>query len=511
MLVFCALYLVLCIVNAQPTIQWTKSLGGSGEDDGTCICLSSDGGFIVCGLSFSNNGNVFGNHGSWDGWLVKLNSSGAIQWTKCYGGSSIDRINSIIQTNDGGYICAGYTYSNDLDVSGNHGHGDAWILKLNDTGAIQWTKCYGGTSGASEAFTIIQTNDGGYIFSGGTAANDGDLIGGGYHGGGDGWVVKLNNIGTIQWQKCYGGSTNDCFYKMIPTNDGCFAMSGIIYSNDGDGCSANHGGGDIWATKIDSSGHLLWSNCLGGNGYEVSYSIIQTLDGGFAVGGYTESSNNGDVMCGTHTWYILLVAKLTDSGSFQWSKCYADTIANGGFLSPSNDSGFVIAGNSSYWGAWIVKVDISGNIHWTGRYGSYNGNEDVSGIIHCNDGGYAIITSSNGTNHDVTGHHGALGTSDYWVVKLAPDTATGIDEIKTLGGITVYPNPASSSITVKSEELRVMSKELKVTDVYGRVVYKEMLTASETKIDVSKWSAGVYFYEVREANGTSRGKFIVQQ
>ncbi len=497
---------------AQPSIQWAKSLGGTGPDYPKVIIQTLDGGFVIGGEVQSTDGDVIGFHGNnySDAWLVKLSSSGSIQWAKCYGGSSTDRINSIRQTNDGGYICAGYSNSNDGDITNSHGHGDVWVMKLNDTGAIQWSKCYGGPSSSSEAYSIIQAYGGGYIFCGITSATDGDVIGNhGTNGTHDGWVVRIDNQGNLVWQKCYGGTNWDNLYDVIATHDGNYILTGNSYSNNGDGCTSDTLNGDSWVIKIDTSGMVLWSKCYGGNGLDGSSSIIQTLDGGYAVGGSTSTTNNGDVMCGTHTWYVIWVIKLFENGALQWSNCYADTIANGGLLCPSNDSGFVIAGNSSYWGAWIVKVDISGNIHWAGRYGSYNGSEDVSGIIHCNDGGYAVITSSSGNNHDVTGHHGALGTPDYWVVKLAPDTAAGINEIKTLGGILVYPNPNSGTFTLQYNLTAAGS--LRVTDVLGREVYAyNLLNRSGQETITLLLGQGIYFWQVLQEHSVSaKGKLVI--
>ncbi|MEI6816597.1 MAG: T9SS type A sorting domain-containing protein [Bacteroidota bacterium] len=512
-LIYLLIYMQLCILHclAQPAIQWEKSLGGTSDDIINGITQTNDGGFIVCGQSRSQDDDVIGNHGNWDAWIVKLNTFGTLQWAKCYGGSYDDNFYSIRQANDGGYICAGYTNSNDGDVSGNHGY-DAWIIKINDIGAIQWSKCFGGSSGSSEAHSIIQTSDGNYVFTGYTRANDGDVNGNhdttGHYW--DGWVVKLDSQGTIIWQKCYGGTSLDGFNTIISSSTGGYLLSGFCLSNDGDGCN-NHdfGQGDFWIVKIDTIGHIQWSNCFGGNGSDEAVSVMQTLDGGYAIGGYTSTSNNADVMCGYHSWYVLWVTKISDSGSLQWAKCYADTIAIGGFLAPSNDSGFVIIGNSSYWGAWLVKLDVGGNMNWSGRYGSTNGEEDASGIIHCNDGGYAFIASSGGNNHDVTGHHGSPNTNrDYWVVKLAPDTAAGINEIKSSQGVSIYPNPASTSITIHLSTTP-QNELLLITDVFGRVVYKENIRANDTQVAVSNWSSGVYFYSLTQGEGAAiRGKFI---
>jgi hypothetical protein len=121
---------------------------------------------------------------------VKLTSIGSIEWQKSLGGTGEDQAYSIQQTNDGGYIIAGYTYSNDGDISNNIGFVDTWLVKLNSLGSIEWQKSYGGTGGDA-AFSIKQTTDGGYIVAGCSESNDGDVSG--HHGEGDFWVVKLSS------------------------------------------------------------------------------------------------------------------------------------------------------------------------------------------------------------------------------------------------------------------------------------------------------------------------------
>ncbi|MGB4094948.1 MAG: T9SS type A sorting domain-containing protein, partial [Bacteroidales bacterium] len=129
-------------------------------------------------------------HGDADYWIVKLNSSGDFEWQKCLGGTNDDEANSIQQTSDGGFIVGGETLSNDGDVSGNHGEIDAWVVKLNSSGNILWQKCLGGTGWDWEN-SIQQTSDGGFIVAGYTNSNDGDVSGN--HGSKDYWVVKLTN------------------------------------------------------------------------------------------------------------------------------------------------------------------------------------------------------------------------------------------------------------------------------------------------------------------------------
>ena len=186
---------------AQPTIQWQRAMGGSEFEESFSTQQTNDGGYITAGYTRSNNGDVSGFHGGIDFWIIKLNAAGVVEWKNTYGGTDVDWAYAIQQTADGGYIVAGFTESNNGDVSGNHGDKDAWLLKLSGTGAIEWQKTLGG-SGWDEAWAVQQTSDGGYIMAGRSASQNGDASGN--HGGLDYWVVKLSATAVIEWQKCLG-------------------------------------------------------------------------------------------------------------------------------------------------------------------------------------------------------------------------------------------------------------------------------------------------------------------
>lgn len=167
---------------------WQKSLGGSGAERVASVKKTADGGYIAAGYSESKNGDVSGNHGAIDAWIVKLSNAGAIEWQKSLGGTGGDRAKSIVQTADGGYIVAGASLSNDGDVSGNHGGSDMWIVKLSNDGAIEWQKSLGGTGLDYDASVIpIST---GYMIAGTSSSNDGDVSGN--HGNADFWVMNLS-------------------------------------------------------------------------------------------------------------------------------------------------------------------------------------------------------------------------------------------------------------------------------------------------------------------------------
>ncbi len=225
------LTLFMPTLSAQPNIQWQKTYGGSAFEELYSIQQTTDGGYVTIGVTLSNNGDVSGNHGGVDFWVVKLTESGAIQWKKAYGGSNNEWPFSLKQTNDGGYIMAGLAMSNNGDVSGNHGDRDCWVVKLNGAGGIQWQKTLGG-SGADEAFYVKQTSDNGYIVAGSSGSNDGNVSGN--HGFDDAWVVKLSETGAIQWQKSLGGSSTDIARCIIQTMDGGYIMAGEWDSKDGE-------------------------------------------------------------------------------------------------------------------------------------------------------------------------------------------------------------------------------------------------------------------------------------
>jgi hypothetical protein len=329
--------------NSSGNISWQKCLGGTNYDKAYAIQQTSDGGYIVAGTTASINGDVTGNHGYYDAWVVKLDNTGTIVWQKCLGGSGYDRANAIQQTADGGYIVGGYTHSTDGDVSGNHGNDDVWVVKLDASGSLMWQKCLGG-SAYENCESIQQTTDGGYILSGTTNSNNGDVTGN--HGLTDFWVVKLNSSGTLTWQKCLGGTNYDNNGAIQQTFDGGYITCGYSYSNDGD-VSGNHGNDDYWVVKLDASGSLTWQNCLGGSGNDEAFAVQQTLDGGYIVAGWT-NWGDGDVS-GWHEGYYEdaggnspdeWIVNLTSSGSLVWQKCM------GGF---HNDKAFSSSADIGWW------------------------------------------------------------------------------------------------------------------------------------------------------------------
>ena len=176
----------------------------SANDFANYISLTSDGGFIIAGYSESNDSDVVGNYGSRDIWIEKTDSIGSILWQKNYGGSDAESAYSVQETFDGGYIVAGYSSSIDGDLAGaSFYYQNYWLFKLDNMGVIQWSHLYGGAA-TEEALSFQQTSDHGYIMAGYTYSSNGHVNG--HHGGKDAWIVKTDSRGMLEWQRSLGCS-----------------------------------------------------------------------------------------------------------------------------------------------------------------------------------------------------------------------------------------------------------------------------------------------------------------
>jgi hypothetical protein len=242
------------------------------------------------------DGNVTNNHGLtgyFDCWILRLDPLGNLLWQKTYGGSDHDEAYSIKQTSDGGFIFTGRSNSIDGDVIGGSTEGITWVVKISNIGDIEWQKSYGSrTLSEEQAYSIAQTADGGYIVAGECSANGGDISG--FHGADDFSLLKLDASGTVVWQKSLGGTLAEVAHSVMQTFDGGYVVTGNSRSNNGD-VTGNHGNDDYWVAKVSSAGVLIWQKSLGGNNADFGLEIQQTADSGFIVAGYTSSNNNGDV------------------------------------------------------------------------------------------------------------------------------------------------------------------------------------------------------------------------
>ena len=270
-------------VSRDGNVQWQTTLGGSAADYAYDIQVTADSGFIVAGRSASSDGDLTANQGGFDTWIVKLTAAGAIEWQKSLGGNNDENAASVIQLKDGGYAVAGDTYSSDGDVTGSHGGEDYWIIRLSAAGSVIWKKCYGGT-GSDYAQCIRQTPEGGFIITGGSNSANGDV--GATIGGGDAWMLKLSGTGAIEWKRNAGSESADVGNSVEVMADSAYLVTGYVSAGNGD-VTEFHGQGDYWLVKMSRTGDIEWEKCMGNLGNENATSGQQLSDGSFVVAGHS--------------------------------------------------------------------------------------------------------------------------------------------------------------------------------------------------------------------------------
>ncbi len=512
----------LCLsvdVRAQPKIDWSVTFGGSHSDDGYGIVSTPGGGYVFTGFSFSNDGDVKDHHGttSTDDCIAgKLDASGNLVWLHSFGGTADDAAACIILA-PGGYVFCGGTKSTDGDVHGLHGTDstDAWVVKLDTNGKILWQHCYGGSLN-DDALRIVATGDGGYLFAARSYSNDGDVTG--HHGSTDSsdyWVVKIDSIGTIQWEKSYGGTGDDAPFGLTRTDDNAYVLCGDATSNDDD-VSGNHGGSDIWVLKIDDTGKILWENSFGSPGNDDNNSVTLTTDGGYIVGGsvYYSGGNVTTPHYGHNDEYDIWVFKLARDGRLVWQNSLGGTgrdyeqdvhaTPDGGCLV----SGYTTSddidvsghhGDTSNYDGWVVKLDSTGSIEWQKCLGGTQ-LDGLTGIALTSDGGCVIAGNTRSSDGDVMKNQ---GNGDAWVVRLASFLTTPPELVSGTVPSTItslFPNPAIAQLTIG--EIPAACTSIDVYDVLGRrvmTVPREGTNAAMT-LDIPDLPQGCYFIRATPDN-----------
>lgn len=461
-------------------------MGGSGNDIARSITQTSDRGYIVAGETISVDGDVSGNHGNVDYWIVKLDSNGLMQWQKCLGGSSGDGAYSIEQTTDGGYIVAGSSGSNDGDVSGGSGFSDCWIVKINGTGGIQWQKTInyqiGLYSSSDEAYSIEQTTDGGYIVSG-----EADEL---LHFSPNCLIFKLNSSGDIQWQKILNGGYYSSAYSAKQTSDGGYIVAGYTRPYAGDGTDNNYPE-QYWIIRFNSSGDSQWELLLGGSDTEIPNSIELTSDGGYIVTGYADS-NDGDVS-GNHGsrdyWVVKLkpdnilpVTMLPLTGKAQGKQ----NLLHWATATEQNNTGFEVQHSNDGF-----NFDKAGFVNSK----AVNGNSSFELNYY-----FADIAFAKSNNYYRLKQIDKDGKFTYSNIVLLNDK-----KAPSAGTVSISPNPVKNILNIKIASANNNSTVLSVLNISGTVMFTRSAVTSngETtlQLDVSHLSAGNYFLKIISVDG----------
>jgi hypothetical protein len=394
---------------------------------------------------------------------LKLDGSGNITWQHTYGGDQPDFEAFGEQTSDGGYIVGGYS---DSDISGDktdptNGQRDFWVLKLDGNGDIVWQNSIGGSM-VDEVLMTTQTTDGGYIiggFSNSPASGDKSEPS---EGDRDYWIVKLNSNGSVQWENTIGGDQNDLVRDVIQTVDGGYLVGGYSKSNiSGDKSENSQGDFDYWIVKLDSNGVVVWENTIGGSGIDYPRDIVQLADGSYMIAGWSNSNISGD-----------------------------KTIAsNGGY---------------DY---WLVKLDSGGTII---AQNSIGGSGDESGTyIHVKPGGNLVMGCSSDSNTSGDKGDDNEGMDDYWIFETTPEIL-GIESNDFGTSLNLYPNPTQNRVTVDLGDF-YSEIQLTVLNVTGQVVHTSKFENTDKINFELNTAAGVYFVQVSVPNSAPKTFKVVKQ
>jgi hypothetical protein len=470
-------------IDGSGNLQWTRTVGGAGYDGALFIVQTTDGGYAVAGYTQS-----FGA-GNSDFYIVKLDAGGNFQWNKTIGGPNEDVALAIVQTTDGGYAAGGYTYSFGA------GDRDYYVVKLDSSGNLQWNRTIGGLY-YEYGETIIQTSDGGYAMAGFTYSFGA--------GSGDFYIVKLDAAGNFQWNRTIGGTDADYCLSVIQTTDGGYALAGQVNS-------FGAGSNDYYVVKLDSAGTLQWTRSVGGAYLDYGESVIQTPDGGYAVGGLTYSFGAGD--------QDLYLVKLDAGGNFQWSRTVGSSLTDYvESIVMASDGGYVGAGHTNSFGAgdydvYIVKFDAAGNT--------------------CSD--TSSPPSQAGTGGSISSPTPTITTPTPIVTTPTPNTGTGgiITTICTFTGIKTisneipdeirlyqnYPNPFNPVTKIRFAipsvgQMHAFELRLIIYDILGKEVQtlvNENLSPGtyEVNFDGSNLPSGVYIYRLTAGNYTETKKMVL--
>lgn len=339
-------------MDEKGDMDWQKNFGGTGADFLQSIKNTVDGGFILAGTSTSMKGadKKDDNFGKEDLWIIKLNAKGDEEWQKTIGGTGRDVLKTIHQTKDGGYIIGGSTEStvSGLKTEAGYGSLDYWIIKLNSTGNIEWQKTFGGQF-MDQLESIIPTRDEGYLIGGWSNSFKSGNKSEDVYGEGDYWVLKLDRNGEIVWQRALGGEDDDHLYVLLETKDGGYLAGGDSRSNtSGNKKKSNGRGTDFWLVKLTETGEIDWQQTYDFGKADVLTSITENGDGTLLLGGNAKTENTGLLRGDKKGIDDYIALKITSDGEEKWRQ----TVGSAGEdnlkkLVETRDGGYILAGTTN--------------------------------------------------------------------------------------------------------------------------------------------------------------------
>jgi hypothetical protein len=516
-LLYCLSFAAISIASHAQDILWEKSYGGKHADYLFDAIPTADYGFILAGSSLSEKtGNkTEAGRGDLDYWIWKMDEKGDLDWQKSFGGIGSDLLKSIKLTNDGGFILAGTSDSpkGSDKKEDSKGKNDFWIIKLDASGGEQWQKTIGGF-GQDDISVVIQTKDNGYLLGGSSSSPKSGDKSDDSRGNMDYWLVKLSSTGTIEWQHTFGGQYIDELRGLEQTKDGGYIVGGYSNSSDtGEKTDKNYGVGDYWVLKLDDKGAIVWQKTFGGDKDDHLYAIHQTIDGGYILGGNSNSGASNNKKKGSEKGTDFWVIKLNEDGQSVWQETYnigqVDILTS---IAENSDGTFLVAGyaktevvgkktDKKEINDYIaLKIDGNGDEKWRRAIGS-SGEDVLHRLIETRDGGYLLAGTSKGqSSRDRSSN---IGRNDFWVVKLK-DKEKPKEKAKP---VEAFPNPTDgyTNIIVGYEYKKGWAT---LYDLSGHQLQRFKITDRTIPINLSSLPEGVYIVQIGTDESTDSVKII---
>ncbi|MBL7942733.1 MAG: putative metal-binding motif-containing protein [Flavobacteriales bacterium] len=419
-------------------IIWQNTIGGTADDEASVIRETPDGGYIIGAWSMSGTGidKTENNLGSWDYWIIKLDANKQIQWQQTIGSTSVDVLTNIICLNDGGYVAIGFSGSPASTDKSEPAYGswDYWVVRLDSLGNILWDNTLGG-SGGDVPYGIVENPDGSFVICGYSSSGlENDKLEPNY-GENDAWIIRLNSQGNLIAQNSIGGVGHDVMNEIISCNSGGYLLSGYSLSNSSpDKSEDNFGMHDAWLVKLDENLNIEWENTIGGSGWDAAYELLQTEDGGFLLGIKSSSDISDDKdenSTGVADFWIL---KLDETGfNIEWQNTIGGSgddhpmsikeLEGGDFLfagytnsGSSNDKAESGYGEYDY---WIMRLGPTGEVLWENTLGGSQMDE-LWHLEMTSTGELLLLGNSlSGTSQDKSEQN--HGGRDIWLVQHTID------------------------------------------------------------------------------------------
>ncbi|RDC64872.1 T9SS type A sorting domain-containing protein [Adhaeribacter pallidiroseus] len=538
-------------LNEMPTVPyWNMRYGGYLPDNFTTLIKTADGGYLSGGYTTSrNSGDVEYAEGvaKQNYWIIKTDRNGKKEWDKLYGGLNDDYLNQVIQTQDGGYLLAGSSFSGNSINKGQASRGgrDYWIVKIGAQGTRQWDKRFGGT-GNDELKKVIQLTTGEYVLAGYSNSPASGDKSQGSQGGNDYWLIKLTKTGIKLWDKRYGGNQNDELESITLTATNGFILGGTSASGiGGDKTQASQGSQDFWLVRVDADGNKIWDKRYGGTGNEVlttvgwnrEYSPQTNVDGDYYLAGYSTSGISGDKkqasQGGKDFWFL----QIKSNGILYREKSYGGSgdeelrsvlqteegdylLAGSSNSGVSGDKSQVSKGNSDY---WLVRINATGAKQYDQAYGGSD-KEELRAMVLAEDGGIVLGGRS---DSPISGDRSqpSQGRTDYWLIKIvseksgmvvsrvANEPELAIEQSSNVQ-LLVYPNPFQEKVTISFTLPETQPATVRVLDSQGceitTLFQKEAQAKQAYQVEwqAGKQAAGMYLLQLQTPTGQITKKIL---